>query len=93
MDETQAAQRPERWSIARWRELEKLGRLLRDCESLNSGNCVIERMQRLIKGAKKLTNWNHGSERSSFIRFLQEQARHDYASRRKRKKPKQEPAT
>lgn len=76
----------EPWSVRRWKQLEQLERLLIECESLNAGNCVIERMQRLIKGAKELRKWDMSGQQPSFVNFLREQARAGYKGRKRKAK-------
>jgi hypothetical protein len=64
------------WPRSRIKELTALEKLLRDVASLNTGNCVIERMQRCIKAAEKLgrSDFQAARVRPSFIRFLDELA-------------------
>jgi len=69
----------ERWSERRWKQLESLTRILNECQSLNRVSSVIERMQFLINESKLLTDDDYKKPEGSFVRFLQEQARHDYA--------------
>lgn len=78
---------PEQWSMRRWKQLEKLERLLIDCESLDAGNCILSRIKRLIHGSENLRKWNRDRREQSFVNFLREQARVGY-SRRKKKPPK-----
>ena len=82
----------EQWSVKRWGQLERLEKLLIQCESLDSGSSVIHRMKFIIKEAKALRAWNYDNSDLSFIRFLQEQARDGYEKRKPRKSAKDEPA-
>lgn len=77
---------PEPWSIRRWKQLKDLERLLMDCESLNAGNGILQRIERLIKGAEKLRRW--GDDSQSFWNFLQEQAIASEPMRKRRAKAK-----
>lgn len=62
------------WTDDRREELIELSALLRDASSLNTANCVIERMQRLVATADKLTRSDFRSSRRSFIAFLEAEA-------------------
>lgn len=60
------------WDGGRCDELEQLRAMVNDCQSLDSGNLVIERMQRLIKTSQELDGSNWRRERPSFLEFLKE---------------------
>lgn len=60
------------WNNARCEEFELLRKLVRECQGLNNGNCVIERMQFLIETAKRLDSWGEDGRRQSFVRFLED---------------------
>lgn len=59
-----------KWPKGRAREFLLLNDLLIDCASLDSGNRVIEKMQRIVKAAKKLRDTNLDTGRDSFWHFL-----------------------
>lgn len=81
---------PERWSVRRWKQLERLDRLLRECESIDRANCVLERLKFIIKEAKVFREWSHRDDAAvGFIQFLKEQARYDYSQRKGRKAKKE----
>lgn len=64
------------WPLHRRKQLETLLRLLNECTSLNTGNQVIERMQRIIKAADKLNKTVYGgsARRMSLPHFLRNEA-------------------
>lgn len=80
-------EKPEPWSIRRWKQLETMRELLQECTALNRGNCVIHRMQKLINEAEKLLATRDGKKSwRSFVQFLEDQARFDYLNRRRNRK-------
>ena len=62
------------WPEDRRKELEELSRMLYDASNLNAGNKVIEKMERLIDGADKLTTSDRELRRTSFLNFLNDEA-------------------
>jgi hypothetical protein len=77
---------PEPWSVRRWKELERLDRLLIECETIDRGNNILSRMKRIIAEAKKLRDRRSGGEHQGFVDFLREQARAGYAKRKRKTK-------
>ncbi len=80
--------KPEQWSVKRWKQLKAMERILWECQSLNSGNGIIERIQFLVAESKKLTDGNPVRENykdtdRAFIHFLDEQAVEGYKSKRR----------
>lgn len=69
---------PEPWSVERGDELDSLVSLLREVASLNNGSSFIDRLQKCIETAQKLTTHNRaeGRCRVSFAYFLQRQEEH-----------------
>ncbi len=62
--------KPKHWTANRVRQANLLTKLLRDCESLNSGSHVIERMKRIVAAAHALTSTNWKKAEPSFDQFL-----------------------
>lgn len=65
------------WTDERLEELEILVKLVRECCSINSGNGIISRLQRIQELAVELENRDSVTERDSFLGFLQCLARID----------------
>lgn len=76
------------WTDERVAELKELQTLLNDVRLLNSGSAVIERMQRCIAAAEKLTELNFDKPRESFPQFLMNLA---IAERQAARKAKRQP--
>ena len=58
------------WTELRIQQLDMLEELLRECESIDSGNRIIGRLQRIEELAKKLSHGNLRKAEPSFVRFL-----------------------
>jgi hypothetical protein len=68
------AKRTLAWPADRLEDLDLLRELLRECESINSGNNVLSRLDQIIKLAGRLNNWQDSRRRRSFVSFLEELA-------------------
>lgn len=65
------------WDESRCEEYELLETLLSEVSSLNRGSHVIERMQKCIDIAERLSRTDLNSGRDSFVRFLLKEALKD----------------
>lgn len=68
------------WTEDRWKQLEDLELLLRECEGINNSNLVIERLQRIISLAESLRKSDLRARQQSFINFLKGMAIEDAAA-------------
>lgn len=76
--------RVEQWSVRRWKQLEQLERLLKECQAIDRGAPVISRLQWLIKVSTELDRFDHKRQRFSFLQFLKDQALEGFEKRRKK---------
>lgn len=65
------------WTDDRIKELEKLQELLRECGSLNAGNNICRRIERIETLAEELVKTDFENMRKSFISFLLDQIAND----------------
>ena len=59
-----------KWTVDRVMEFQKLEKLLREVRSINSGNCVLERLSTCIALAEELGRGDLSENRKSFRDFL-----------------------
>ena len=59
-----------KWNLSRLKEIQALQELLLQVSTINHGSHCLERIERCIKLAERLSKTNLNTGRSSFVRFL-----------------------